>query len=387
MRPFQIGTFRSGSGSGVDNEILLGLADFAIARGWILRADVMSVEVVAGKEPPPPVDVCVVPPLRGDALRWLAGHGKPTIAVAADAAPENITLFSPDEQAVGQAAAQHLLDRGLQHFATFSLANAPFAVARVAAFADAIRAAGANYVATGARFLAPELPAQPGTVLLTLANIRRWIAELPKPIGVFVTCDNWAPLVLNQAIDVGCAVPDQLALVGADNIEVFCQTSTPPLSSVMIPWRKMGSEIGQLIARTVALGQPLPMQRFVFPPAGVAVRQSSDVLAVSDPDVAAALSFIRRRALFPINVADVLSKVPAPRKRLEAGFRRYVGHGIMREIRRLRVQEAQRLLALTDLSMADIAARTAFPSQHKLAVLFRRFSGLTPTEYRRRYRL
>lgn len=383
-RPFQIGTLNGGS---TFAQVLLGLADVVVAQGWVLRPNTLNIEILAGNEPPPPVDVCVVPPGADEAIRWLRSQQIPVIVVKGQADTKGIVTFVPDSHAIGQAAAQHLLERGLRNFAAFSLVGHVFANERIAAFIRTVQQAGGTYLSAGAIFQPPEQPIQPGNRPLTMATIRQWISELPKPVGVFVPCDNWASLVLTSAMDLRCPVPTQLAVVSADNDEWLCQTSSPPLSSVIIPWCQIGTSIGELIARTLAAGRPLPPESIVVPPAGVAVRQSSDMLAVPDPDVAAALAFIRGNALQFIDVSDVLRAVPVTRKRLEAGFRRCVGHGMMYEVRRLRVQEAQRLLALTPLSMVDIAARTGFPTQHKLATLFRRFTGVTPTQYRRRFRL
>ena len=384
MRPFTLGIINA---SGTLTPVLLGLADVAFARGWIIRTEPLSLEVLAGTEPPPSIDVCVVCPQGDDSVSRLRKYGIPTICVAQDFSAQNVTSIIPDDDAVGHLAGQHLLERGLRRFAALSLADTPFAQARVAAFAESVQNAGADFLYPGMAFQTTDKPLKSGDRVLTAASIRQWISGFPKPIGVFVPCDVWAPLVLNYAFDVNCSIPGELAVVSVDNDEVRCQTTSPPLSSVIIPWRRIGNEIGELIARTVAVGLPLSPERIIVPPAGVAVRKSSDMVAVADPNVAAALVFINRNALKPIDVADILRAVPVTRKRLEAGFRHYVGHGIMHEIRRLRVQEAQRLLALTLLSMADIAARTGFPTQNKLATIFRRYAAMTPSEYRNRFRI
>ena len=51
----------------------------------------------------------------------------------------------------------------------------------------------------------------------------------------------------------------------------------------------------------------------------------------------------------------------------------------------LRVQEAQRLLAITRQSVGDIAAATGFCDQSHLTKRFRAITGMTPLAYRRRY--
>ena len=49
----------------------------------------------------------------------------------------------------------------------------------------------------------------------------------------------------------------------------------------------------------------------------------------------------------------------------------------------LRVQEAQRLLSTTQLSLGSIAAATGFYDQSHFTKRFRKVTGLTPLQYRR----
>ncbi len=56
---------------------------------------------------------------------------------------------------------------------------------------------------------------------------------------------------------------------------------------------------------------PPPTNQIVVSPHGVVTRRSTDLLAVTDPDVSAALRFIRDNAGRAIEVRDVLTRVPA----------------------------------------------------------------------------
>jgi transcriptional regulator GlxA family with amidase domain len=49
----------------------------------------------------------------------------------------------------------------------------------------------------------------------------------------------------------------------------------------------------------------------------------------------------------------------------------------------LRVQEAQRLLATTRMSLGGIAAATGFYDQSHFTKRFRKVTGVTPSEYRK----
>ena len=75
----------------------------------------------------------------------------------------------------------------------------------------------------------------------------------------------------------------------------------------------------------------------------------------------AALDFIRGHAADEIRVDDVARHAAQGRRMLEYKFRDLVGHTILEEIRRVRVQRVKQLLSDTDLSMpADRPAERFF---------------------------
>jgi LacI family transcriptional regulator len=119
----------------------------------------------------------------------------------------------------------------------------------------------------------------------------------------------------------------------------------------------------------------------------VVVRQSSDLLGVPDAQVSAAVRFIRERSHQPILVRDVLREVPVARRALERRFRKWLQRSISEEIRRVRLERSRQLLLQTDMSLAAVAINSGFRDGRQLSVVFRRETGLTPSAFRRQFRL
>ncbi len=124
-----------------------------------------------------------------------------------------------------------------------------------------------------------------------------------------------------------------------------------------------------------------------MPPIRVISRQSTDVIYTDEPNVTAAIHFIREHVHERIGVAQVLEHVAINRRQLERLFRQVLGRTIHQELRRVRIEQAKRLLNETDLSTHNIAKRCGFEGAVRLNTNFRKQTGMTPTDYRRQSRL
>jgi LacI family transcriptional regulator len=129
-------------------------------------------------------------------------------------------------------------------------------------------------------------------------------------------------------------------------------------------------------------GEPVEVRPYLIPPLGVAVRKSSDVLAVDDADVSAAVRFIREHACHGIAVKELLQAVPLSRRVLEGRFRRLLGRTPHEEIARVRFERVRQLLRQTRLPLSEVAERSGFRNAEYLATAFRRAFGTSPSAYR-----
>jgi LacI family transcriptional regulator len=288
-----------------------------------------------------------------------------------------------DDQLLGRMAAAHLLDRGLLHFAFVGHAQLGYSILREEGFRAVLGDAGFAPLVFRGRGLSPR---DTQDLLWSLnERVEKWLAALPKPIGVFVPNDIWCYQLLEICRQIGLRVPEDVAMIGVEIDGLLCELARPPLTSIAIPAERIGKEAAGLLDRLLADSRPLPSTLLV-PPLGVVTRQSTDVLAIDDPEVAAAVRFIREHGLARIRVRDVLQAVPVPRRTLERRFRLALNRGIGEEIRRARIERARFLLASADHSMSEIAQRSGFSNAEQLSTAFHRETGLTPTAYRRQSR-
>jgi LacI family transcriptional regulator len=305
----------------------------------------------------------------------------PVVDVSASRARPVFPRVVTDSAAVTRLALEHLRERGLRQFGYCGDARFRWAAQRGKFFAAQVREAGG----TLARFVAPVRREGRVDLEAEMVALVAWLRGLPKPVGVLACYDVRGQQVLEACQEAGLAVPEEVAVIGVHNDDLLCELCDPPLSSVMPDARRAGYEAAQLLERMMA-GETLPVTTRLIEPLGVAARQSTDVVAVADARVAAAVRFIRERAGQGIDVGDVLRAVPMSRTLLERRFKQLLGHTPHEHIQRVRLERVKTLLATTELGIGTIAERVGFEHAEYLSVAFRRATGLTPRAYRSEHR-
>lgn len=283
-----------------------------------------------------------------------------------------------DQAAIGRLAAEHLIERGFRRFAYCGFTGHAWSDKRRAGFEAALAAVNGVVAVHESPWGGPN--AHPWEQ--EQKRIGAWLGTLPRPVGVLACNDLRGQHVLDACQRVGLAVPEDVAVIGVDDDPLVCELCDPPLSSVVPNPERIGYEAAALLGRMMAGEQPAATDVLVAP-LGVTARQSTDVLAIDDPHVAAAVRYIREHACDGATVNDVLARVPLSRTILERRFRKYLGRSPQAEIRFVQLKRAKQLLAETDLRLDRIAELAGFPHPEYLSVFFKRETGQTPGRYRR----
>ena len=310
-----------------------------------------------------------------DGVLWREGHefkpvaalGLPTIFFPDIKIKPGLCNVVTDDRAIGQRAARHLMQRGLKHFAYLGLDDRHFwSRARKAAFRATLKAAGH--------------PVEVFDVLKSKGLLSDWLARLPKPVGLMVCTDDCAMECLSAAGDAGLRIPQDLAVVGAGNDVMVCDFSNPPLSSVTLNLDETGFRAAQRLhdmIRGRRTAGHITAKAF-----DVVERQSSNFLSVEDDLVVQALQFIHARRGMGVQVKDVVAPLPTSRRALYRKFKHYLGRSIAKEIRRVQMNQAARMLVDTAMPIGEIAGALGFDALHNFSRSFSREKGVTPLKYR-----
>ncbi len=263
-----------------------------------------------------------------------------------------------DNPAVSKMAFEHLRERGFRHFAFCGYNGADYSDERRDSFVQFVTDAGLRCHVFSEKLPDAELntAGYEEAGLKDGALVARWVQQLPKPVGLMACNDMRGQQVLNACRTAGVAVPDDVAVIGADNEEVLCDLSEPPLSSVVPNAERIGYEAAELLDRLMRGKKVRAAPTFIGPNA-VVTRRSTDVLAIEDRQIAAAVHFIREHACENIDVSDILRVVPLSRSTLERRYEKILGRSPKQDILRFRLNRAKQLLTETDMTLDAIAEK------------------------------
>jgi LacI family transcriptional regulator len=296
---------------------------------------------------------------------------------------ENLRLpwVGSNHRAIGCLGANHFVERGFRNFAFCGFSNELWAAQR----RDGFRAVVEKENLSVPIYESSWRGANVSRWDLEIERIGKWLADLPKPVGVMACNDARALHLLDACQQAGILVPEEVAVVGVDNEEIFCELCNPALSSVAPDAEQIGYQAAELLDQLMS-GQPHSSQRILVEPVRVVTRRSSDTFAIKDRTLASALRFVNEQALHGCTVTDVVNFARVSRSFLERRFRQHLKRSPQAEIRRIQVSRIRQLLTETDYTLERISELSGFEHPEYLSVVFKRLIGQTPGQYRKQMR-
>ncbi|MFN3190923.1 MAG: XylR family transcriptional regulator [Aureliella sp.] len=284
-----------------------------------------------------------------------------------------------NDHRIGELAAEHLIERGFRRFGYCGFRGEAWSKRREEAFLKAANPASQESCTVyESRWFGPGTRSWDEEQ----ASIRAWLASIQPPFAVMACNDVRGKHVIDACESLGLAVPEQVAVIGVDNDDQLCRICSTPLSSVLPNAALVGFRAAELLETLMSGGTP-KQQIQTVDPLGVQTRQSTDVVAIEDRDIASALHYIRRNACNGITVDEVVRANVVSRSTLERQMRKYLGRSPQEEIRHVQIKRARELLVTTDLPIEKIAHLCGFDHPEYMHVVFKRITGITAGAFRR----
>ena len=286
-----------------------------------------------------------------------------------------------DGHAVGRLAAEHLMQLECRHFAFVGeIHESNWSRSRYSGFAEQLTEDGFECVLYGK--LSDKERLDWG---IEQKRLSAWLRQLPKPVGILAANDVRGRQVLEACRIADIEIPDEVAVLGVDNDELVCEMTDPPMSSIVTDNEGCGYRAAEMLDALMR-GAWRKQRIDSYGPLYVAQRRSTETMMIDDKIVAQAIDFIRLNSSSPITVSNVAGHLDLSRRLLELRFQAVLGRTVRDEIQRARMERVRNLLIGTDLRIAEIAALCGFQNEYYLSTVFKRFFGITMSQYRSDYR-
>ena len=314
----------------------------------------------------------------------ILGLDMPKVDITVKDIPEQIPRVVVDDVRVGEKAANHFLRRGYKDFAFLFWDCVEVNQIRMEHYIATLKAAGVSEERI-------HVIQQPGEKV-----IRDWdahckalveqVVALPRPLAVFTGQDNMGVTLVEACVNEGITVPDEIAVLGVDNIEILCECAVVPLSSVDTNLSTLGymaaKQLGRLMDGEITVDEP-PLKIGI---GDVISRRSTDSLAVAHASVAKALKIMKAKFREGLVLEDVYEHVGLSKRGLEKAFRKHLNDSPASVLRQMRLNFVKTSLTQTDIKIGAIAMECGYSNSSNLSHAFNREVGMSPQDYRDRYR-
>lgn len=286
-----------------------------------------------------------------------------------------LPVLLTDSRVIAKLACEHLLNRGMKNFAFCGFDAYEWSNERKDFFCSFISEAGFNVECykQGAKNISWDKEQQ---------LLKKWLAKLPKPVGILACNDDRGQQVLEACKSSGIEVPGEVSVIGVDNDPIICGFCDPPLTSIALNAEYGGYAIAELLDKLMN-GEPMKGQEIVVTATHVVRRQSTDIVFVEDEAVAQAVQYIRQNAKNKIRVNDVVKHTCLSRRSLESRFKKIVHRSIQEEIRRIRTDLITQMLVETNLSISEITSMFNFTGFEHISRYFKKEKGMGLREFRK----
>lgn len=322
-------------------------------------------------------------------LHWLRACPAPAVRLLEDAAPfsspgpaDEIRTVALGLTRAGEIAANHLLSLGIPNIAYYRYCQPREPQAMLPVIAAACRKAGRNLIVLDYPGEHPELA--PSFVLPRQQRdewLRGKLRELPLPCAVMADDDRFALDLIEAALGVGLRVPEDLAVMGCEDLPLVQGRAPIPVSSIDMNLELLGYTGASILDRLMQ-GESVPERCHFIPPNRLVERQSTSTFVCDVPGISKAVLKIRRDYSEPLTVFSLAKESGMSVRSLQRLFRVVTGTTVSEALMERRLNAAAHLLRETNFKQEPIAIEAGLGSSKNLGRLFKEHFGVTPGQWR-----
>lgn len=283
------------------------------------------------------------------------------------------SLIVTNSSQIGKSAANYFISLGFKHYAYCGFKEIIWSGLRHSSYYKTLTQHGFNDV-----WCYVDTPSWKKDI--NQKKLTAWLKKLPKPICIFACNDDRAIYILEACKSSNINVPEEVAVLGVDNDDLVCNLSSPPLSSIALDFKNAGFQAAKHLDQLMRGNSRNAI--IEVDPVEVIPRKSTDIYAVDDKELIAAMIFIRNHYHHPIQISDVVKATSISRRELEYRFKHEFKKTVQDEINRLRVEYIKNKLINSRDPVYKIASTLEFTDPEHFSRYFKNLTGISPSVFR-----
>jgi len=216
-------------------------------------------------------------------------------------------------------------------------------------------------------------------------GLESWLKSLPKPAAIFCAWDKIAADATYAAQKARIKIPSQIVLLGVDNDEIYCTSTSPQISSIEFDAENEGRMAADLmlkmlsarknsISRTICCGT---VKRVVE-------RESTKPPAPAAFLIERAMKFIDENAVKGIGPKDVAVHLGISRSLLDLRFREMETKTVGELITERQLSILSAMLQKSKVPAVRLTKECGFGNINHAKAVFKKRFGMTMREWRRK---
>ncbi len=358
-----------------------GIARYAREHDWRLVTDMIHTGVMPARWDGD--GILAFASYQSDVAHFIAGAAMPCVTLSLTDACDALPRIQPDQKAIGQLAARHLLERGCSEFVWAPFNDDAQNRERLDGFRHELQLHGCDC------HLLPPAHRRIGHAWHDngaewLHAVHEWLKSRRGLAGLFAFNDCLAARLAAVARDRSVEIPHDLALVGVGNDLLECETGPVSLSSIDLDIEGLAYRSAEVLCQVLS-GRPPAIQLLSVAPRRVVERESTHVRGPESSRIQQAINHVLLHCTDPhLGVAGLAEAVGISRRQLERDFRNLKGCTVRAFIETTRMERASRLLLdHPHTKVLSIAESIGITDPNSFYRKFRKQFGVTPAAFRR----
>lgn len=214
--------------------------------------------------------------------------------------------------------------------------------------------------------------------------IGSWLRSLPKPCGVMTFEECSGLHLVRMCRKVKIRVPQEIQVIGGDEADI-CLSCDPHVTSISMPNQRAGELCVETLLSLMNKKKPAPPKIVPVSGFGIIPRGSTGPVRSASVAVANAIHLMNANASRGIRAEKIIRLTRSGHTSFYGSFREATGKTPAAYLRKLRLEEACRMLGETSTSITTIAETCGFSSANYFARFFTRETGVSPTTWREQH--